>query len=62
MLQAEFKADFIGMIVGLLAKPFMRGIYKRINYEEFGGSLLLGVRGISVIAHGRSRAMQLKMQ
>lgn len=60
MLQAEFKADFIGMIVGLLAKPFMRRIYKRINYEEFGGSLLLGVRGISVIAHGRSRAYAIK--
>lgn len=60
MLQAEFKSDFIGMIVGLLAKPFMRRIYKRINYEEFGGSLLLGVRGISVIAHGRSRAYAIK--
>ena len=60
MLKQEFKSDLVGKIIGLLAKPFMRRIYKRINYEEFGGSLLLGVRGISVIAHGRSRAYAIK--
>ena len=60
MLRSEFKADILAMLVGLLAKPFMLKIYKRINYEEFGGSLLLGVRGISVIAHGRSKAYAIK--
>ena len=48
------------MIIGLLAKPFMSRIYTRINYEEFGGALLLGVKGITVISHGRSKAYAIK--
>ena len=60
MIKSEFKSDFIGMIIGMLAKPFLRRIYGRINYEEFGGCLLLGVKGITVISHGRSKAYAIK--
>ncbi len=60
MLKAEFKSDFAGAIIGLLAKPFMSRIYEKINYEEFGGALLLGVKGITVISHGRSKAYAIK--
>ena len=60
LLKQELKSDILGMLIGLLAKPFMKRVYKRINYEEFGGCLLLGVRGISVIAHGRSKAYAIK--
>ncbi len=60
MLKNEFKSDFLGMIIGWLAKPFLKRIYERTNYEEFGGMLLLGVKGITVIAHGRSKAYAIK--
>ena len=60
MIKSEFKSDLIGMIIGWLAKPFLRRIYEKINYEEFGGMLLLGVKGITVIAHGRSKAYAIK--
>ena len=60
MIKQEFKSDFIGMILGWLAKPFFRRIYSRINYEEFGGALLLGVKGITIISHGRSKAYAIK--
>ncbi len=60
MIKQEFSRDIISKIVGLLAKPFMKRIYKRINYEEFGGALLLGVKGITVIAHGRSTSYAIK--
>ncbi|MBP3820855.1 phosphate acyltransferase PlsX [bacterium] len=60
MIKSEFKSGFIGAIIGLLAKPFLRRILKRVNWEFFGGMLLLGVRGISVIAHGRSSAYAMK--
>ena len=36
------------------------GLYKKINYEEFGGALLLGVKGITIISHGRSKAYAIK--
>ena len=60
MIKAEFKSDFVGAIIGLLAKPFMKRIYEKINYEEFGGALLLGVKGITIISHGRSKAYAIK--
>ena len=60
MNQQEFNTDIISKIIGLLAKPFMKRIYKRINYEEFGGALLLGIKGITVIAHGRSTAYAIR--
>ena len=60
LIQQEFMTDFASKIVGLLAKPFMKRIYKRINYEEFGGALLLGVKGITVISHGRSSSYAIK--
>jgi len=60
MLQQEFTNDLIAKIIGLLAKPFMKRIYKRINYEEFGGALLVGIKGVTVISHGRSRAYAIK--
>ncbi len=60
MLKEEFTKDWIAKVIGLVAKPFMKRIYKRINYEEFGGALLLGVKGITVIAHGRSTSYAIK--
>jgi len=61
MIKNEFKSNGLcGGFIGLLAKPFLRKIYQRINYEEFGGCLLLGVKGITVISHGRSKAYAIK--
>jgi glycerol-3-phosphate acyltransferase PlsX len=60
MIAREFKSNILGCIIGLLAKPFLRNMYKRINWEGFGGMLLLGVKGISVIAHGRSSSFAMK--
>lgn len=60
MIKQEFKSDFVGSFIGLMAKPFLRRILKKINWEGFGGMLLLGVKGISVIAHGRSSSYAMK--
>lgn len=60
MIKEEFKKDILAIIIGLLAKPIMKRLYKRINYEEYGGAMLLGVKGITVIAHGRSKAYAVK--
>lgn len=60
MIKKEFCDDIPSKVIGLLARPFMKRIYTKINYEEFGGALLLGVKGITVISHGRSRAYAIK--
>jgi glycerol-3-phosphate acyltransferase PlsX len=33
---------------------------KKIDYTEYGGAPLLGVRGVCVIGHGRSNAAAMK--
>ena len=60
MVKQQFKADFLTQTMGMLVKPILKRIYKRVNYEEFGGALLLGVKGITVICHGRSSAYAIK--
>lgn len=60
MIKKEFSDDLASKVIGLLARPFMKRIYTKINYEEFGGALLLGVKGVTVISHGRSRAYAIK--
>jgi glycerol-3-phosphate acyltransferase PlsX len=34
--------------------PVLRFLQENFSYEVYGGAILLGVRGISIIAHGRS--------
>ncbi len=38
----------------------LKNMVKKLDYSEYGGALLLGVRGISVIGHGRSKVKAIK--
>ena len=40
---------------GMLLKPVFKRIKKRIDYEEYGGAPLLGINGVSLVAHGKSK-------
>jgi glycerol-3-phosphate acyltransferase PlsX len=55
-LKDAFMSSPRGRVAGLLAKPLLHGILRRMDYQEYGGAPLLGVSGVSVIAHGRSKA------
>lgn len=48
-----------GRLGGLLLKPALGGLRDRLDYRTYGGAFLVGVRGVVVVAHGRSdeRAM-----
>jgi glycerol-3-phosphate acyltransferase PlsX len=39
---------------GLLIRPAARGLRRRLDPDTYGGAYLLGLRGLSVIAHGNS--------
>jgi len=47
-------------IGGLLLKDSLKRAMKTFDFETFGGSPLLGVNGISIIAHGRSKHAAIK--
>ena len=38
----------------MLSQGAFKGLKKKIDYAEYGGAPLLGVRGVCVIGHGRS--------
>ncbi|MBI3948242.1 MAG: phosphate acyltransferase PlsX [Armatimonadetes bacterium] len=51
-------AEGVGeMILDAIPDAATRGaLAKRLDYSEYGGAPLLGVRGVCIIGHGRSRA------
>jgi glycerol-3-phosphate acyltransferase PlsX len=59
-LKHELTKNKLRMAGAYLAQSAFRAIRKRINYEEYGGSPLLGVNGICIIAHGASTPLAIK--
>lgn len=59
-LRSEMKRSPWRIFGAMLAKGAFRAIRKKTNYEEYGGSLLLGVNGVCVICHGASTAKAIK--
>jgi glycerol-3-phosphate acyltransferase PlsX len=60
MLRQELLANMRGKIGSIIAKPSFQGLKRRIDYNEFGGALLVGVKGVCVIAHGGSKHTAIK--
>jgi glycerol-3-phosphate acyltransferase PlsX len=44
----------------MLVKGAFKAIHKKTNWEDYGGSPLLGVNGICIIAHGRSTPLAIQ--
>jgi glycerol-3-phosphate acyltransferase PlsX len=44
----------------VLSRKAFRHFKKRVDYSEYGGAPLLGVRGVCIISHGRSNANAIK--
>jgi phosphate acyltransferase len=53
-LREEIESTARGKAGGLLIRPAARGLRRRLDPDTYGGAYLLGLRGISVIAHGNS--------
>jgi glycerol-3-phosphate acyltransferase PlsX len=60
MLSESLQATLPRKIGSLLAKEAFAELKKNLDYSEYGGALLLGVRGVCIICHGRSNANAIK--
>jgi len=60
MLRQELLSSVRGKLGGVVAKPSFQAVGKRIDYNESGGALLVGVKGVCVIAHGGSKHTAIK--
>ncbi|GAB7078518.1 phosphate acyltransferase PlsX [Megalodesulfovibrio paquesii] len=56
MIKNELKRDLISKIGGLLIKDAMRRLKRVVDYSEYGGAPLLGLKEIVVVCHGSSSA------
>lgn len=60
MLKESLQATITRKIGYVLSRAAFDDFKKRVDYSEYGGALLLGVRGVCIICHGRSNANAIK--
>jgi glycerol-3-phosphate acyltransferase PlsX len=60
LLKKSLKSTLVSQIGAVLSQGAFKGLKKTIDYTEYGGAPLLGVRGVCVIGHGRSNANAFK--
>jgi glycerol-3-phosphate acyltransferase PlsX len=56
LLKEELTASFTRKLGAALIKPGLKKIKTKLDHQELGGAPLLGVKGISIVCHGNSRA------
>jgi glycerol-3-phosphate acyltransferase PlsX len=59
-LRQELTRSWSRKLGGFLAKSAFVGLKKRMDYSEYGGAPLLGVKGGCIVCHGRSSAKAIK--
>ena len=60
LLKEELASNLQAMVGALLSKQSFKRLKKRLDYSEYGGAPLLGLRGVSIICHGRSSGNAIK--
>lgn len=60
MLRESLAATISRKIGYVLSRAAYTDFRKRVDYSEYGGAALLGVKGVCIICHGRSNANAIK--
>lgn len=60
IMKEQIKKDWVAVFGALLSFPVYSYLKKKMNHEEYGGALLVGLNGISIVSHGRSGAKAIK--
>lgn len=60
MLKKAIKSSLSSQIGYALSKKAFDALRRKTDYSEYGGAPLLGIRGITIIGHGRSNANAVK--
>ena len=60
MLKESLQGSIPAQMGYLLAHKALKGFKRRLDYSEYGGAPLLGVKGVCIICHGRSNANAIK--
>jgi phosphate acyltransferase len=60
LLKEALSSSLSSKVGSLLSRSAFRNFKKRVDYSEYGGAPLLGVRGVCIICHGGSNANAIK--
>jgi glycerol-3-phosphate acyltransferase PlsX len=60
LLKESLKSTVSSQVGFLLSKKAFADFKKRLDYSEYGGAPLLGVKGVCIIGHGSSNANAIK--
>lgn len=60
ILKEELMSNFFYKMLALLMKPALKRFKKRLDYSEYGGALLLGIKKPMVKCHGTANAKIVK--
>lgn len=60
VLKEEFTKNLLTKIGALILKPGLKNFKKKLDYTEYGGAPLLGVKGAVIKAHGSSDSKAIK--
>lgn len=60
ILKKALKSTIASQVGYVLSRSAYQEFRRKIDYSEYGGAPLLGVRGIAIIGHGRSNANAIK--
>jgi glycerol-3-phosphate acyltransferase PlsX len=60
MLRESLKVTYTRKLGALLSRRAFEDFKRRLDYSEYGGAPLLGVKGVCIIGHGSSTAKAIK--
>jgi glycerol-3-phosphate acyltransferase PlsX len=60
MMKEQFKKDWIAKLGALLSYPVFSYLKKKMDHTEYGGALLVGLNGSTIVSHGSSNAKAIK--
>ena len=60
LLREAIGSDTRSKVGGLLLRPALKQLWRKMDYTEYGGAPLLGIKGVCIISHGSSNEKAVK--
>jgi glycerol-3-phosphate acyltransferase PlsX len=60
LLKESLNSTITSQVGALLARKAFTNFGRRLDYSEFGGAPLLGIKGVAIVGHGASNANAIK--
>jgi len=60
LLKEQINKDWIAKVGAMLSYPVFTYMKKKLDHTEYGGAMLIGLNGLTIISHGRSNAKAMK--